>query len=121
MLQRLALPNFGTSNWKSTIRKETRVCEKYRNLDPWIGVETSNIVYKDTTGALGNILVNKGYIPSVPSGSPTYYLEVNTRTGQCNEPFLLSAAQYRPVSHSSMLPDYRANIRLSDTTDGASG
>lgn len=74
--------------------------EAYKDLAPWLGRETSDIVYEDTRSKLTAVLIDKGYlIRSIWQGkTPKYYIEVKTTTEQWDEPFYVSASQYERVS-----------------------
>jgi hypothetical protein len=99
LLNRLSLPGFSRDNWKSTIRNEVSVCDSYRDLEPWYGAETADIVYEDSQTVLTRLLISKGYLPSSWSDQhPTYYIEVKTTVGPCDMDFYMSGKQYRRVS-----------------------
>ncbi|MCJ1310202.1 hypothetical protein MMC25_003863 [Agyrium rufum] len=93
----LHLPAFDRQNWRSTIRREVRVHEKYRDMTPWWGSETADLVYQDTQGTLTSLLTDKGYLNEAEwqNVQPTYYLEVKTTPRNCAEQFYMSALQYK--------------------------
>lgn len=93
------LPGFGRTNWRSNIRRHISVHPDYHDLTPWNGVETADIVYRDTSSALTSILVDAGYLNHEQwhSANPTYYMEVKTTTGECDSAFFMSRGQYRRV------------------------
>ena len=95
------LPNFSRDNWKSTIKKEVRVHEKYRDMADWTGPETADIVYWDEGPdyRLSNTL--QDYLPQMclqQGAKIKYYLEVKTTTDDWNNRFFMSKAQVRRVS-----------------------
>lgn len=98
----MGLPGFSASNWKSTIRKEVRVHDKYRDLEPWSGFETADIIYTDSEGDLTKLLIDKGYLENETweNVRPTYYLEVKTTTRNYDEPFYMSDNQRQRVSRT---------------------
>jgi hypothetical protein len=101
ILNKWELPNFNRDNWKSTIRSEVCVHEKYRDMPIWTGPETADIVYWDEGQEyiLSEILAP--YLPreSLQQGARIkYYLEVKTTTGECETRFFMSKAQVRRVS-----------------------
>ena len=100
-LSNLGLPNFSIQNWKSKIRKEVCVTEKYREMEEWKGLETADIVYEDCgpdhklTGFLSEHLRRRDSLHR--EANIKYYLEVKTTTGDCSNRFFLSKAQYLRV------------------------
>ncbi|KAF2137387.1 uncharacterized protein K452DRAFT_110481 [Aplosporella prunicola CBS 121167] len=104
MLSNLGLPNFGLENWKSVIRKEVRASQKHCNLQPWIGSETSDIVYKDNDGMLKDILCCCGYshLKHTLADDATYYFEVKTTTGSFDAPFYVSNAQFKRMKRMEL-------------------
>jgi hypothetical protein len=105
MLLKLNLPGFTEENWRSSIRKEVRVHEKYCNMEPWNGAETADIVYQDFDGHFTELLIGEGYLPSAiwRHATPTYYLEVKTTTRQGGERFFMSKGQYQRVSRDLLI------------------
>ncbi|KAH7043982.1 hypothetical protein B0J12DRAFT_760369 [Macrophomina phaseolina] len=93
----MGLPRFDIGNWRSTIRKEVQASHKYHDISPWIGSETSDIVYEDKEGWFQNELRLLGHLDPEDSVSSTatYYLEVKTTTGKFDEPFYMSGAQFK--------------------------
>jgi hypothetical protein len=55
-LSNLGLPDFDESNWRSTIRGELSESEHFAHLQNWVGRETADIVYEDTSGQLAEFL-----------------------------------------------------------------
>jgi len=76
------------------------VHHKFRNLKPWKGVETADIVYEDHHSLLTMLLIAHDFLSDkIWSGkTPTYYLEVKTTTGPCETRFFMSKAQVKRVS-----------------------
>ena len=104
------LTSFGIDNWRSTIRHNVSVHEKYRDIEPWTGRETADIVYEDQSSKLTALLIAYGYLPFLHwlNKTPTYYLEVKTTTGPCDTRFFMSKAQVRRVSiFISLISEYR--------------
>jgi hypothetical protein len=95
----LRLPGFDFTAWKSTIRFFVSVHPRYVDLTSWTGSETADIVYSDTLSEFTAWLIDRGYFENdVWSGAtPTYYIEVKTTTGNCDEAFYMSDSQYRRV------------------------
>ena len=94
LLLKHALPGFTAANWRSRIRKEVSVHPEYHTLLPWNGVETADIVYHDTNSELTSALAGMGHMVA---GTPTYYIEVKTTTGDWDNAFFMSKSQYRRV------------------------
>lgn len=82
------------------MRKEVNVHPEYRDLEPWCGVETADLVYKDTYSVLTRILIDAGYLLQIgwETATPTYFIEVKSTAGACETPFYMSKGQYRRVS-----------------------
>ncbi|KFY15288.1 hypothetical protein V492_02105 [Pseudogymnoascus sp. VKM F-4246] len=101
MLLRLGLFGFSRDNWKSTIRDEVCVHNKYRDLEPWRGHETADITYDDGEGELTKLLIEKGYLNADiwEDECPRYYLEVKATPRDCNEQFYMSGSQF---NHDTM-------------------
>lgn len=83
------------------MRELARAHQEYADLEPWGGVETSDIVYPDETGTLTALLRAKGYfgnlwLPNMEK--PNYFIEVKTTTSHCEAPFYMNSAQYALVS-----------------------
>lgn len=109
------LPGFDQSTWRSTIRKEVCVHEKYKDMPAWNGRETADITYEDhetgnpeTTYKLTRLLRENGYLTNdllveSEGASINYYLEVKTTTLGCGTRLFVSKAQYQRVSHISLL------------------
>ncbi|KAK7425103.1 hypothetical protein QQX98_000017 [Neonectria punicea] len=99
LLSRLSpsLPGFGRHNWQSTMRKFVTVHSKYSEMPPWIGKETSDIVYHDTDRVLTELLVEKGHLQREAwlKKTPRYFIEVKCTTGKCDTPFYISKGQYQ--------------------------
>lgn len=83
------------------MRKFARAHHEYADLEPWDGVETSDIVYSDESGILTSLLREKGYFEDLwdPSmNKPNYFVEVKTTTSDCGASFYMNRAQYALVS-----------------------
>lgn len=95
-----SLPNFSRANWQSNIRSYVTVHPDYHMMPPWLGRETSDLVYNDTEGALTDCLIERGCMTRGEWGGrgPRYFVEVKTTTSSCDMPFYMSKAQYRRVS-----------------------
>ncbi|CZR61946.1 uncharacterized protein PAC_11843 [Phialocephala subalpina] len=106
LLLNLRLFGFNESNWQSTIRKEVRVHNKYRNLQSWTGRETADITYIDSTGQLTNLFIEKGYLGRQlwENQRPSYFLEVKTTTRDCGEQFYMSGSQYQRMQSMKLSP-----------------
>lgn len=93
-------PGFGLDNWTSAMRKIAQASQKYRELSPWIGQATSNIVYKDSEGWFKRELTRLGYLSLTDwiASDATYYLDVQTTTGAFGESFDMHSAQFERVS-----------------------
>ncbi|RHZ43626.1 uncharacterized protein CDV56_101060 [Aspergillus thermomutatus] len=91
------LPGFNRGNWRSNIRRHVSVHPDYHDLAPWSGVETADLVYRDTRSTLTTILIDAGYLSHARwcGANPTYYIEVKTTTGECDSAFFMSKSQYR--------------------------
>ena len=80
--------------------------DKYRELTPWRGAETADIVYEDTDSRMTSVLIARGYLDldTWAGQCPKYYLEVKTTTGDYDARFYASKAQYKRVSpfHTSL-------------------
>lgn len=101
MLLKQNLINFGRENWKSTIRDKVCGHEKYRDMGPWRGAETADIVYDDIAPdfKFTKFLESLGYLGA--GNSPVkYYLEVKTTKNECGTRLFVSRAQYNRVSPS---------------------
>ncbi|KPM37810.1 hypothetical protein AK830_g8763 [Neonectria ditissima] len=94
-----SLPGFGRHNWQSTMRKFVTAHSKYSDMPPWIGKETSDIVYHDTDRVLTELLVEKGHLQREAwlKKTPRYFIEVKCTTGKCETPFYISKAQYQKM------------------------
>jgi hypothetical protein len=111
----LGLAGFSVDNWKSTLRREVRVHDRYRDLEPWIGRETADLTYSDVQGDFTRVLIEKGYLRNETweNERPNYYLEVKTTTSECSEPFYMSGSQYERASSSFTRPEAEvANVEL---------
>lgn len=98
-MSKMYLPGFGLRNWASTIRKEVKAHDKYRDLEPWNGSETTDITYDDVSSEFTNLLNEYGYFDkSTIVSQPECYIEVKTTTGNWDEPFFVSRRQYDRVS-----------------------
>ncbi|KAI9641118.1 hypothetical protein NHQ30_010548 [Ciborinia camelliae] len=102
VLKNLGLPLFGLENWRSTIRHRITVHDEYKDMPPWSGSETSDIVYEDHDQRLTELLVANNYFSYAGESngrpkfarSPTYYIEVKTTPGALNTPFYCSQGQF---------------------------
>ncbi len=82
------------------MRGLARAHQEYADLEPWYGVETSDIVYSDEAGIFTTLLREKGYFEDLwrPSMErPNYFIEVKTTTADCAEPFYVNRSQYALV------------------------
>lgn len=109
MLSRLdpSLPGFGRDSWQSTIRHYVKGHRDYADLERWVGRETADITYSDTTGAFTALLADKGYLDlwnadDIAQARPQYFVEVKATTGPCETPFYMSKHQYQRVSWSHL-------------------
>ena len=105
MLLQQNLSDFGPQNWKSRIRHLVSIDDKYRDLTPWHGTETADIVYDDLDGELTEILIALGYLDSATwSGqAPRYYLEVKSTREACRTKFFMTKAQHKRVRRLPVL------------------
>ncbi|KAE8452297.1 hypothetical protein EG329_000997 [Mollisiaceae sp. DMI_Dod_QoI] len=110
ILLNLELPGFTEDNWKSTIRKEVRVHNRYRHLAPWMGRETADITYIDSTGQLTKLFIDLAYLDDEiwADARPTYYLEIKTTTRDCSEQFYMSGPQYERMQKMRLQPQSTA-------------
>ncbi|UKZ78366.1 hypothetical protein TrVFT333_006103 [Trichoderma virens FT-333] len=92
-----SLPNFGVDNWKSRIRSYARKHPEYATMQPWHGIETSDLVYHDSMGAFTKLLIDKCYFDASTWGNrrPKYHFEVKTTTSSCETRFFVSKKQYK--------------------------
>ncbi|KAK7921595.1 hypothetical protein PG985_009617 [Apiospora marii] len=106
------LPGFSRSNWQSTIRRYVTVHPEYRAMPPWLGRETSDLVYSDTEGALTDCLIDRGFLDQQEWAGkrPQYFLEVKTTTSNCDTPFYMSKAQYRRMQENSVAAGNKSTI-----------
>lgn len=51
-----SLIGFDRDNWTSTKRDEVRIHERYKDMLPWNGKETSDITYEDKHGQMAALL-----------------------------------------------------------------
>jgi len=95
------------ANWQSTIRHYVSCHSEYSDIRPWLGTETADIVYDDTTGEFTRLLVDKGYLGSESGAwadaTPRYYVEVKATTKRCNTRFFMSKGQYKRVCEFSVV------------------
>ncbi|KAL4952077.1 hypothetical protein BDW69DRAFT_26786 [Aspergillus filifer] len=101
LLQRLSLPGFTRTNWRSTIRRKVSDHPEYRDLVPWNGTDTAGIVYDDTSSAFTRTLVDMGLLRGTAwlDATPTYYIEVKTTTDGWSDAFFMSEGQYRRMEN----------------------
>jgi hypothetical protein len=81
----------------------------YKDLEPWIGEETADIVYLDNTGGLTRYL-RENCVDDFPVQIPLvhdhttspieYYLEAKSTTSHCGTQFYMSGLQYKRVDIS---------------------
>ncbi|KAL3478807.1 hypothetical protein BJX99DRAFT_256215 [Aspergillus californicus] len=109
LLLRRSLPGFSHANWQSTIRKNVCVHPEYRDLVPWNGAETADIVYNDTDSAFTRVLLHMGLLRGDAwlDATPTYYIEVKTTTGGWSDAFFMSKSQYRRMESMRISPSRR--------------
>ncbi|UPX10550.1 uncharacterized protein EKO05_0001202 [Ascochyta rabiei] len=120
LLSTLNLPNFNESNWPSTIRSELTGRFGFEDLTAWHGHETSDLVYKDDTGAFTEYLRNNcvgGFSPwifetrNMQTSPVEYYLEVKSTTGRCGTRFYMSGKQYERMESMALdLPKSRNKV-----------
>ncbi|KAL2862596.1 uncharacterized protein BJX67DRAFT_391165 [Aspergillus lucknowensis] len=108
------LPGFDRTNWRSNIRKYVSVHPDYRDLTPWSGVETADLVYHDTSSVLTRILIRTGYLTRDRwhGINPSYYIEVKTTTGECDNAFFMSRSQYRRMQRMHLATYQRADPEI---------
>ncbi|KAL3432645.1 hypothetical protein BDV09DRAFT_197516 [Aspergillus tetrazonus] len=101
LLLKLSLPEFTCANWRSTIRRKVSNHPEYRDLLPWNGAETADIVYEDNCSAFTRALVDVGLLHGIDwlDVTPTYYIEVKTTTGDWSDAFFISRGQYRRMEN----------------------
>jgi hypothetical protein len=77
------------------IRKHVAIHADYHDMQLWRGVETSDIIYDDASGAFTSLLIRKGYLDAKTWNlkTPIYYIEVKGTTVECETPFFLSRGQ----------------------------
>ncbi|KAI1132406.1 hypothetical protein F5Y10DRAFT_231100 [Nemania abortiva] len=93
------LPGFSRSCWRSTIRRFIIEHPDYSNMSEWVGWETSDIVYTDSTGALTAAFIHHGYLSEEKWGGRKlrYYIEVKTTTAPSQRPFFMGSPQYSRI------------------------
>ncbi|KAK8076963.1 hypothetical protein PG996_003133 [Apiospora saccharicola] len=103
LIEPRSLPNFSRANWQSNIRSYVTVHPDYHMMPPWLGRETSDLVYDDTEGALTDCLIERGYMTRVEWGGrgPRYFVEVKATTSSWDTPFYMSKAQYRRMQENT--------------------
>ncbi|KAL4919682.1 hypothetical protein BDW62DRAFT_209621 [Aspergillus aurantiobrunneus] len=71
----------------------------YNTLLPWNGVETTDLVYHDSTSAMTTALIDMGHLSDAiwHGARPTYYIEVKTTTGAWDNAFFMSGNQYNQM------------------------
>jgi len=111
LLNKLTLPNFSRSCWKSNIRHLVSVHEGYSDLGPWGGTETSDIVYFDSESTLTDLLIRQGYLTTNPWSrqTPTYYIEVKATMEDVDQPFYCSQPQFDRMEAMELPDDGSAN------------
>ncbi len=94
------LPSFSLDNWRSTIRHCANEHPKYSDLAPFVGNETSDIVYDDASGVLTALLIHKEHLSNGlwEGKTPRYYIEVKSTLSRCETPFYVSQGQAERVS-----------------------
>jgi hypothetical protein len=102
LLTTLQIPSFSEDNWCSTIRGDVSVSTRFANMKNWVGTETADIVYIDTTGELTKFLREKCEGASLPHWNRSgeefeYFIEVKSTVGACEKEFYLSGGQYKRV------------------------
>ncbi|TRX99079.1 hypothetical protein FHL15_000421 [Xylaria flabelliformis] len=115
----LLLTNVGLplSCWKSKIKQYVTEHPKYAKMEPWTGDKTANFVYFDVDNSLSTLLIDGGYLEKRWAGkSPTYYIDVKTTTGGCDDPFLMSKSQNERASRTSSI-----SSKMKLTTNGPGG
>ena len=72
---------------------------------PWTNPETADIVYPDIDSRLTSLFCDAGYLDEATweSATPTYYLEVKTAVGKCDERLFMSNKQYEMVCAAIVL------------------
>jgi hypothetical protein len=103
-----ALPGFSRDNWVSNIKHHVTVHPNYRTMAPWVGSETTDLVYRDQAGIFTSLLINKGYLlPELwRNKTPKYYIEVKCTEGDPDWPFYMTKPQYEKVSRYFLLSLY---------------
>ena len=98
-LRNLGLKDFGIDNWRSKMRHHAKAHERYEKIMPWTNPETADIVYPDIDSRLTSLFCDAGYLDEATweSATPTYYLEVKTAVGKCDERLFMSNKQYEMV------------------------
>lgn len=90
------------------MRKYVTTHPEYADMEPWIGQETSDIVYLDHDSILTNILIDKDYLTRDVWGGkrPEYFIEVKTTTMSYDTPFYMTKAQYQRVSPKEIVKHF---------------
>jgi hypothetical protein len=93
------LPDFGHSNWQSTVRHYVKAHPAYSTLEPWGDAGPSDIFYSDESGVLTTVFIEKGYLDETwRSEKPDYFIQVETTmSNDLETPFYLSKYQYSLV------------------------
>ena len=101
LLSKQLLIGFDRDNWKSTIRDKVCIHDRYKDMLPWTGKETSDIIYEDKYGMMAALLESKGYLSVSASWigvRSTFHFEVKTTVQGCDAPLSISKGQYDRVS-----------------------
>ncbi|KAK3347242.1 hypothetical protein B0T25DRAFT_521477 [Lasiosphaeria hispida] len=110
-----SLPGFSIANWQSTIRHYVSCHPEYSGLQrPWVGHETSDIVYDDANGDFTKLLIDKGYLDAGmwTGARPRYYVEVKATTKICSTRFFMSKNQYRRMQEKTNGNGNRAAVYI---------
>lgn len=68
-------------------------------MQPWHGLETSDLVYHDSMGTFTKLLIDECYFDASiwKDRRPTYHFEVKTTVSSCDTRFFVSKKQYKMV------------------------
>lgn len=86
-------------HWQSNMRDHIRAHNQFREMPPWTGSETADIVLPDDDGGLTDLLIENGYLDGATwaGKKPLYYIEVKATMNDRRQ-FYMSGDQYLRVS-----------------------
>ncbi|KAJ6436847.1 ATP-dependent DNA helicase PIF1 [Purpureocillium lavendulum] len=84
------------------MRNHIRVHDDFKDMRPWSGPETADIVLPDHDGELTKLLIHNGYLDRAiwTDQKPLYYIEVKATMSEKNREFYMSDDQYQRCNES---------------------